>query len=190
MPLNKVRAFLDRHSHQVRGDHAFEGLYRAQRIAALAHIPGQELAKTVIVEARWRTGDGCAAALYRVGLLALKKAVGVDEAVLGTETEFKQNFPDCETGAMPPFGIFYGVPVYTDESLTRAGNHGQCRHAGRIDPHVVRGLRDAGEARGVGLLKPVQDGARPRSGAGSSEPQGEELGPARTSRIHPSVQPA
>jgi Ala-tRNA(Pro) deacylase len=38
--------------------------------------------------------------------------------------------PGCETGAMPPFGNLYGLPVYVDQTLTRdeeidfnAGSH-------------------------------------------------------------------
>jgi Ala-tRNA(Pro) deacylase len=46
-------------------------------------------------------------------------------------------FPDCETGAMPPFGNLYGLPVYVDRHLARerelvfqAGNH---REAVRVE---------------------------------------------------------
>ena len=38
---------------------------------------------------------------------------------MASEREFKQHFPDCETGAMPLFGNLYGIPVYVDEALTR-----------------------------------------------------------------------
>ena len=69
-------------------------------------------------------------ASYQVDLLALKRSVGVRTAELASEREFKQHFPDCETGAMPPFGNLYGIPVYVDERLTRdyeiafnAGSH-------------------------------------------------------------------
>jgi Ala-tRNA(Pro) deacylase len=58
-------------------------------------------------------------ASYQVDLLALKKVTGVGDAALASEREFKQHFPDCETGAMPPFGNLYGIPVYVDETLTR-----------------------------------------------------------------------
>jgi Ala-tRNA(Pro) deacylase len=58
-------------------------------------------------------------ASYQVDLLALKRVVGVRDASLASAREFKQHFPDCETGAMPPFGNLYGIPVYVDETLTR-----------------------------------------------------------------------
>ncbi len=118
MPLNKVRAFLDEHRIQyVVISHS--KAFTAQGIAAIAHIPGQELAKTVIVKLDGALAMAVLPASYQVDLLALKKVVGVKDAALATEREFKQAFPDCETGAMPPFGNLYGIPVYVDETLTR-----------------------------------------------------------------------
>ena len=118
MPLNKVRAFLDEHHIQyVVISHS--KAYTAQGIAAVAHIPGQELAKTVVVKLDGALAMAVLPASYQVDLLALKKATGVADAVLASEREFKQHFPDCETGAMPPFGNLYGIPVYVDETLTR-----------------------------------------------------------------------
>ncbi len=80
---------------------------------------GQELAKTVIVKLDGALGMAVLPASYQVDLLALKKVTGVADAALASEREFKQHFPDCETGAMPPFGNLYGIPVYVDETLTR-----------------------------------------------------------------------
>jgi len=117
MPLNKVTAFLDEHhTRYVVISHS--KAYTAQGIAAIAHIPGQELAKTVIVKLDGALGMAVPPASYQVDLLALKKAVGVKDASLASEREFKQHFPDCETGAMPPFGNLYAIPVYVDETLT------------------------------------------------------------------------
>jgi Ala-tRNA(Pro) deacylase len=118
MPLSKVRAFLDEHHiRYVVISHS--KAFTAQGIAAIAHIPGQELAKTVIVKLDGALAMAVLPASYQVDLLALKKVVGVKDAALATEREFKQAFPDCETGAMPPFGNLYSVPVYVDQTLTR-----------------------------------------------------------------------
>ena len=118
MPLNKVRAFLDEHhTRYVVISHS--KAYTAQGIAAIAHIPGQELAKTVIVKLDGALAMAVLPASYQVDLLALKKAAGVTDASLSSEREFKQHFPDCETGAMPPFGNLYGMSVYVDEELSR-----------------------------------------------------------------------
>jgi Ala-tRNA(Pro) deacylase len=65
-----------------------------------------------------------------VGLTLLKTAIGAKSLELASETDFKDRFPDCETGAMPPFGNLYGLGVFADESLTHdseiafnAGSH-------------------------------------------------------------------
>ncbi len=117
MPLSKARAFLDEHHIQyVVISHS--KAFTAQGIAAITHIPGQELAKTVIVKLDGALAMAVLPASYQVDLLALKKVIGVRDASLATEREFKQAFPDCETGAMPPFGNLYGIPVYVDETLT------------------------------------------------------------------------
>ena len=57
-------------------------------------------------------------AAYRVNLELLQQALGSDNVELATEVEFTSRFPDCEVGAMPPFGILYDMEVYVAESLT------------------------------------------------------------------------
>ena len=53
-----------------------------------------------------------------VDLHRLKDAFDSKHVRLATEDEFKDSFPDCEVGAMPPFGNLYGMKVYVDQSLT------------------------------------------------------------------------
>ena len=129
MPLSKVRAFLDAHDVKyVIISHS--KAYTAQGIAAITHISGKEVAKTVIVKLDGDLAMAVLAASFQVDLEALRKATGVREAELANEHDFKRHFPDCETGAMPPFGNLYGIPVYVDETLTEdkeivfnAGSH-------------------------------------------------------------------
>lgn len=129
MPLNKVKAFLDDHGTKyVVISHS--KAYTAQGIAAIAHISGKELAKTVIIKLDGDLAMAVLPASFQVDLEQLKLRTGVATAELATEREFKQHFPDCETGAMPPFGNLYGIPVYVDETLTEdreiafnAGSH-------------------------------------------------------------------
>jgi len=129
MHFTKVKAFLDGHEVKyVVISHS--KAYTAQGIAAVSHISGKFLAKTVIVKLDGALAMAVLPAPYLVDLPALRRAVGVREAELASEREFKQHFPDCETGAMPPFGNLYGIPVYVDESLTEddeiafnAGSH-------------------------------------------------------------------
>lgn len=131
MPVGKLKEFLD--SQNIRYvTLAHSTAYTAQQIAALTHVPGKEMAKTVIL----RMDDALAMAVlpasYQVDLAALKAATGGKTVRLASEAEFKDRFPDCETGAMPPFGNLYGMAVFAEESLAKdkeitfnAGSHNE-----------------------------------------------------------------
>ncbi len=104
--------------------------YTAQEIAASVHVPGQEVAKTVIVKGDRKLFMAVVPATRRIELVLLKKALGVKRIRLATEAEFEGVFPECEVGAMPPFGNLYRIPVIVDESLKKdreivfnAGSH-------------------------------------------------------------------
>ena len=93
--------------------------YTAQEVAASEHIPGQKLAKVVILMAGGKLAMLAIPAPSRVDLGKTAAALGVKEVRLAREDEFADFFPDCEVGAMPPFGNLYNVPVYVDTSLAR-----------------------------------------------------------------------
>lgn len=102
----------------------------AQEVAASEHIPGRMLAKTVMVLADGEIAMLALPAPYQVDLEKAAAALGVKEARLAEEEEFEDSFPDCEVGAMPPFGNLYGVPVYVEKTLAedetivfRSGSH-------------------------------------------------------------------
>ena len=56
-------------------------------------------------------------ASFHVDLERLRVLTGAQAVEIASEQEFKDAFPDCETGAMPPFGNLYDMPVYADASL-------------------------------------------------------------------------
>jgi Ala-tRNA(Pro) deacylase len=118
VPATKIKEFLD-NNHVRYSTLSHSVAYTAQEIASLAHIPGKELAKTVMVKLDGKLAMAVLPASNQVDLEALKKAAGAKEVRLSTETEFKYQFPDCEPGAMPPFGNLYDMPVFVDEALTR-----------------------------------------------------------------------
>lgn len=89
----------------------------AQETAASAHIQGRMLAKTVVVNLDGRLAMVVVPAAQRVHFGRLRKLTGAASAELATEAEFRDRFPDCEVGAMPPFGNLYGMDVYVDDSL-------------------------------------------------------------------------
>jgi Ala-tRNA(Pro) deacylase len=93
--------------------------YTAKEIAALTHISNRELAKTVIVKIDGTMAIAVLPASYDVDLFALRTAIGAKSVTLAKESEFKDRFPECDIGAMPPFGNLYGMAVYVDESLTK-----------------------------------------------------------------------
>lgn len=102
---------------------AFETLthrpaYTAQEVAAAQGVKGKQVAKVVIVCADAKKVMLVMPATYRIDWARLKGALGAQEARLAEEGEFSGLFPDCDTGAMPPFGIMYDVPVYVDRALT------------------------------------------------------------------------
>ena len=90
--------------------------YTAQSAAATKQISGKELAKTIVL---WAGEEMILAVLPAPNQVRLDKlAAELGRPVrLATEQEFSSLFPDCELGAMPPFGSLYNVPVYVDESL-------------------------------------------------------------------------
>jgi len=91
--------------------------YTAQEVAAATHVPGQELAKTVLVRGGGKLLMVVMPAPAKLDLKAFAKEIGIEKVELASEEDFRDRFPDCDTGAMPPFGNLYGLPVYADESL-------------------------------------------------------------------------
>ena len=116
MPLTRLKEFLDRNNVKyVMMGHT--PAYTAPEIAAAAHVPGKELAKTVIVKIDGRLSMAVLPASYRVDFDALCDATGATEIALASEREFADLFPGCEPGAMPPFGNLYGLDVYVADVL-------------------------------------------------------------------------
>ena len=117
MPVKKLKEFLDNNKIKyVAITHS--SAYTAQEIAATAHIPGKELAKTVILKVDGKMIMAVLPASYKVDFELLKEATGTSNIRLADEHEFVDKFPECEPGAMPPFGNLYGVDVYVAKSLS------------------------------------------------------------------------
>ncbi|MGH8003850.1 MAG: aminoacyl-tRNA deacylase [Limisphaerales bacterium] len=129
MPVKKLKEFLDSHNIKyVVISHS--RAVTAQEVAASAHISGKEMAKTVMVKLDGKMAMAVLPASARVNLDLLKEVSGAKEVDLAAELEFRELFPECEPGAMPPFGNLYGMSVFVSESLTKdeeiafnAGSH-------------------------------------------------------------------
>jgi Ala-tRNA(Pro) deacylase len=129
MPVKKLKDFLDRENVKyVSIYHSI--VYTAQEIAELVHVKGRELAKTVMVKLDGKLAMAVLPASHQVDIEHLKRASGAQDAMMSTEEEFEDLFPDCEIGAMPPFGNLYGMDVFVSRALTEgkeiafnAGSH-------------------------------------------------------------------
>ncbi len=129
MPVQKLKEFLD--SQKVKYVAITHSpAFTAQEVAARAHIPGKELAKTVMVKVDGRLAMAVLPASLHVDLERLRSSIDAAKVELATEREFKDRFPDCEVGAMPPFGNLYGMEVFVAKRLAEdeeiafnAGSH-------------------------------------------------------------------
>src|SRR6185295_9470864 len=120
MPVKKLKQFLD--ENQVKYlciSHS--KAYTAQEVAQSAHVPGRAMAKVVIVKLDGELAMAVLPTNRKVVLQDLRDVTGSDQVRFATEEEFKDRFPDCEIGAMPPFGNLYGMEVFAAESLAAAG---------------------------------------------------------------------
>jgi Ala-tRNA(Pro) deacylase len=116
MPVEQLKRFLDDNQVRyvtVRHSPAFT----AQEVAASAHISGYEMAKTVVLKVDGALAIAVLPAPLHVDIGHLKEITGAGSVELATESEFKALFPDCELGAMPPFGRLYGMETYVAARL-------------------------------------------------------------------------
>lgn len=131
MPVQTLRDYLDSHLVKyvvIQHSPAFT----MQEVASATHIPGKELAKTVIVEIDGSLAMAVLPASQRADFEQLREAVGAQRVTLAREDVFRSRFPDCEPGAMPPFGNLYDMDVYVADTLAEdeqiafnAGTHSQ-----------------------------------------------------------------
>jgi Ala-tRNA(Pro) deacylase len=133
MPINRLIEFLDK--NQIKYERLTHSkAYTAQEAAASAHIPGKEMAKTVIVMADGKLLMAVLPASLSIDFELLKRTIGAADVDLAKEGEFKDIFPDCDIGAMPPFGNLYGMDVYVADKLAINDNiaFNACNHTDMI----------------------------------------------------------
>lgn len=150
MPVKKVKDFLDNNNIKyVVISHS--PAYTALQVAASAHISGNELAKTIMVKLDGRLTMIVLPASYKIDFGQLIEITGVKKAELAEEEEFSSIFPNCEVGAIPPFGNLYKLEVFVAESLTTqkeisfaAGSHSEllkmsyADYANLVNPIVLK----------------------------------------------------
>jgi len=129
MPVKALKKFLDacnvKYTCMVHSP-----AYTAQEVAESAHIKGHTMAKVVIIKLDGVMAMTVLPADTKVVTQELRELTGHENVQFATEEEFKSRFPDCEPGAMPPFGNLYSMDVYVAKTLAQnkeiafnAGSH-------------------------------------------------------------------
>jgi len=116
----RLQAFLDEHGATAHVHPTQRPVYTTQELASVEHVSGRAVAKVVMAVADGEMVMLVLPASLRVDLGCVRESLEAHEVRLATEHEFEERFPDCEVGAMPPFGHLYGMPVYVDPELASA----------------------------------------------------------------------
>lgn len=139
MPGIDLKAFLDQAGVEYIA-HTHPPAYTAQQLAHHGRVAGDRVAKTVIIQLDGKMAMLVMPATWRIHWERLGNMLETDFVELADEMEFKDRFPGCEVGAMPPFGNLYGMPVYCSEALTQqpeiafaAGSHEESIHMKTAD---------------------------------------------------------
>ena len=144
--IERVRKLLDRNaiSYEVV---PHREAFTSQEVAQTTHVPGRRLAKVVVL----RETDGSflmavTPASEHIDLSVLRNMTGRRGVTLAGEDDLRRVFPDCELGAMPPFGALYRLPTYLDacfwdeeDFYFQAGNHREVVHMKFADYERVAG---------------------------------------------------
>lgn len=153
--LERLRVFLEQnHAEYTHTVHPLA--YTAREVASVEHLPAREVAKTVVLFGDQGFHMAVVPAARLVDFQEVRLALGFTHARLATEEEIGRIFPDCELGAMPPFGNLYDVPVYLDRALAgepvlafNAGTHRDVVHMRTedfrrlVNPSIVSLAREA-----------------------------------------------
>lgn len=150
MPAKTLKAFLDEKKVKYLSI-SHSKAYTSQEVAALTHVSGKEMAKTVLIKINGNMAMAVLPASYHIDFETLRAIMKTRKVTLASEMEFKDRFPDCEIGAMPPFGNLYNMDVYVAESLAEdeeiafsAGLHSEIIKMGYKDyyklvkPHILK----------------------------------------------------
>lgn len=116
MPADRVRTYLMEHGIEYR-THSHPAAYTTSEVAEAEHVPGAQMAKVVLLSADEELVMAVVPGDHRVDLAKARAALGTDEVRLADESDFAGVFPDCETGAEPPFGGLYQVPMVVDQAF-------------------------------------------------------------------------
>ena len=143
MPVRPVTDYLENHNVNYHS-YNHPPAVTAQEIAQSAHISGNLLAKTVIVNGDGNLAMAVLPANQKINPQKLQQIMGAKQLRIAGEYEFRDRFPHCETGGMPPLGDLYGMKVYMERGLLNddwiAFNAGTHTEVIKMDTGVFRRL--------------------------------------------------
>ncbi|KRW81108.1 MULTISPECIES: aminoacyl-tRNA deacylase [Marinobacter] len=166
MPVQQLKDYLDKANVEYMCL-SHPPAFTAQQLAHHVKIAGDRVVKTVIIELDGKMAMLVMPATWRVRWDRLSRILDTDFVELADEQEFQDSFPDCEVGAMPPFGNLFGMTVYCAEVLTEqpelafaAGSHTESIHMktrdflNLVQPMVInQGFTRPGTQKPAWLLK-------------------------------------
>jgi Ala-tRNA(Pro) deacylase len=91
--------------------------YDAQRLAETVGVSGHRVVKTVLLRTDQDYLLAVLPATHQVDLAQVAQNLRAKRAALATEEEIAERFSDCQLGAIPPFGSYYGITTLIDQSL-------------------------------------------------------------------------
>jgi Ala-tRNA(Pro) deacylase len=116
MPAKTLKAFLDKEQVKyVSIQHS--AAFTAPEVAASVHVSGRDFAKTVIMMIDGEMAMVVLPSNRLLVLSELREMLDMSHVRLASEAEYREVFPDCEVGAMPPFGNLYGLKTYVTSNL-------------------------------------------------------------------------
>jgi Ala-tRNA(Pro) deacylase len=141
--LKRCSSYLKQHG--IRYAHSIHPpAFTAREVAAADRMPTHSVAKTVVYFGDNGNGMLVLPADYRVDFGEVRRLLGLAEIRLAAEAELATLFPDCELGAMPPFGKLFNMPVLMDQNLAtaefmafNAGTHRDVIHMSVADFHKL-----------------------------------------------------
>ena len=105
------------HKHKVEYDIlSHPRTYTSMETAQVSHVPGDRLAKSVLLSDGHRYLVAVVPATHKLELEQLHGLLG-RTVRLATEQEVANLFSDCDLGAIPPCGPAYGLETVVDDAL-------------------------------------------------------------------------
>lgn len=154
MPATRIKKYLD--DNNVK----YSSILHPETMTAMENsfascVHPQNIAKVVIIKAPEKLFMVVLGANHHIDLQLLSKSLNKSPLAIAKESEFQEIFPDCEVGAMPPFGNIYGLEVLMSDDLLNdenivfnAGNHHELveisikDYQDLIQPKIIKTVND------------------------------------------------